>query len=105
PPVVGPVPAEPEPPLVPPEDGAVAPEDVVGAGAVVATDEVELVVDVVVVTAALAEAPVGTVNCGAPTVSDVAEPEPQDASASAAAMPMTSAEIVRSGSLMVSGWR
>jgi hypothetical protein len=50
-------------PLVPEEDGAVAPEEVVGVGAVVATDDVELVVElVVVVTAALAEPPVGTVS-------------------------------------------
>ena len=102
PPVVGAVPAEPEP-LVPPEDGAVAPEEVVGVGAVVATDELELVVEVVVVTAALAEAPVGTVSWGAPTVSDVAEPDPQAARVRAAAMPTTNADRVGSGLVMAFG--
>jgi hypothetical protein len=105
PPVAGPVPAEPEPPLVPLEDGAVAPEEVVGVGAVVATEELELVVEVVVLTAALAEAPVGTVSWGAPTVSEVADPDPQAASVSAAAMPTTNAERVASGRVMVSGRR
>jgi hypothetical protein len=90
---------------VPLDDGAVAPEDVVGVGAVVATDELDVVVDVVVVTAALADAPVGTVSWGAPTVSEVADPDPHAASVSAAAMPSTSAERVASGRFMVSGRR
>jgi hypothetical protein len=106
PPVEGPV-APPEVPLVPPEDGAVAPEEVVGVGAVVATDEAELVVELVVVvlTAAFADAPVGTVSCGAPTVSEVADPEPHAARVAARMTPTTNAETVMSGRVMVLGGR
>ncbi len=103
PPVLGVVP--PELALVPLEDGAVAPEEVVGAGAVVATDELELVVELVVVVVSAALAPVGTVSCGAPTVSDVAEPEPQAASVAAMAIPTTSATRIVSGRVMASGRR
>ncbi len=77
---------------MPLDDGAVAPAAVVGVGAVVATELLELVVDdVVVVTAALADAPVGTVSWGAPVVSDLTALEPQAARARASTSPIASA--------------
>jgi hypothetical protein len=104
PPVAGPV-APPEVPLVPLEEGAVAPDEVVGVGAVVATDELELVVELLVVVVRAALAPVGTVSWGAPTVSEVADPEPQDARVAARTIPTRNAERVMSGRVMVSGRR